>query len=370
MVTIYDVAKASGVTAATVSNVITGKGAVSAATRARVEAAIAALGYQPNILARSLATRQTYTLGLILPNIANPFYPEIALEVENTARQRGYSLFLCNTNNDESIGRAYLQQLAGRQADGVIVMPGGTSLEDLAAAIQGGLPIVLCNWEEQDELPALPMVGVDFFQAGCLAAEHLLALGHRRIGVIADTAVPHTRHTERVAGFAATMAGAGLIWDADLLWRGNSSIDAGLAGATTLLRRPVPPTALFCTNDLMAIGALVGAAELDIAVPGDLSILGVDDITMGAYTHPPLTTIAIPKRPIAAETTTLLLGWLTSGAMPPAEPLVLAPHLLQRGSTARVGQAVAISSNSTRQARERFCHLLDPVPEAEAPATP
>jgi DNA-binding LacI/PurR family transcriptional regulator len=366
--TIYDVARASGVTAATVSNVITGKGAVSAATRARVEAAIAALGYQPNILARSLATRQTYTLGLILPDIANPFYPEMALEVENTARQHGYSVFLCNTNNDESIGRAYLQQLAGRQADGVIVMPGGTSLEDLAAATQGGLPIVLCNWEEQDELPALPMAGVDFYQAGCLAAGHLLALGHRRIGVIADTAVPHTRHTERVAGFAATLDQAGLAWDPGLLWRGDSSIDAGLAGVTALLRLSEPPTALFCTNDLMALGALVGATALGRAVPRNLSILGVDDIHMGAYTYPPLTTVAIPKRAIAGEATTLLLNWLSSGAMPPVEPVVLAASLLQRGSTTRVGPQVALPSDATRQARERFCHLLDPAPDAQAPA--
>ncbi len=339
MATIYDVAKASGVTAATVSNVITGKGAVSTATRARVEAAIASLGYQPNILARSLATRQTYTLGLMLPNIANPFYPEIALEVENTARQRGYSVFLCNTNNDESIGRAYLQQLAGRQVDGVIVMPGGTSLEDLAAATQGGLPIVLCNWEEQDELPALPMVGVDFFQAGCLAAQHLLGLGHQRFGVIADTAVPHTRHTERVAGFVATLAASGASWDPSLLSTADSSIVGGYAAAAALVRRIEPPTALFCTNDLMAIGALEAALAHAIAVPDQLSIIGVDDITISTYTHPPLTTVAIPKGQIAAEATALLLRWLI-GDIPPAEAHQFAPTLVERRSTRAVGPSL------------------------------
>jgi DNA-binding LacI/PurR family transcriptional regulator len=356
MATIYDVAKAAGVTAATVSNVITGKGAVGAKTRQRVEQAIAELGYQPNMLARGLATRQTYTIALILPNIANPFYPEIALEVEDTARQHGYSLFLCNTRNDEAIGHTYLQQLAGRQVDGVIALPGGLSLEDLSAATRGTLPVVLCNWEERDELPPLPMAGVDFFAAGSLAARHLLALGHRRIGVVADAAVPHTRHTERVAGFAATLGAAGVPWDPALLWLGDSSIESGYAAIEAISRLPEQPTALFCTNDLMAIGALEGALAHGIAVPDGISIIGLDDIAMSAYTHPPLTTIAIPKRRIAVETTTLLLRWL-GGAMPPAaETCQLPAALVQRRSTAAIGPAISIAS---LEEHDRYRHLLD-----------
>lgn len=364
MATIYEVAKIAGVTAATVSNVVTGKGAVSEGTRRRVQAAIAELGYQPNLLARALATSQTYTLSLILPDIANPFYPEIALEVEHTARQCGYSLFLCNTANDESIGRAYLQQLANRRVDGMIVMPGGMALEDLAAATRDGLPVVLCNWEERDELPALPMVGVDFAHAGSLAAAHLLGLGHRRIGVIADVASPHTRHTERVAGFAATLEAAGIAWDPGLLRRGDSSIASGYRAAQALCALPERPTAIFGTNDLMAVGALEGALAMGIEVPAALSIVGVDDIAIASYTHPPLTTVAIPKGRIAAQATSMLLDWIASGVAPSSEPRYLDPALMPRRTTAPIWELPPAAISAPREVRpaEPHRHLLDPPP--------
>lgn len=358
MPTIYDVARAAGVTAATVSNVVTGKGAVSARTRERVRRIMDEMGYRPNMLARSLATRQTCTIALILPNIANPFYPEFALEVEHTARRQGYSVFLCNTRNDDDTGRDYLQQLASRRVDGVIVMPGGVGLEDLAAATGSGLPVVLCNWEEQDELPALPMVGVDFFAAGHLAAAHLLALGHRRIGMVADASVPHTRHTERAAGFVSTLAAAGIAWDRTLLHAADSSIAGGYAAIEALMRRPDPPTALFCTNDLMAIGALEAALAHAIAVPDRLSIIGVDDISISAYTHPPLTTISIPKSRIAADATALLLRWL-AGDTPPAEAHLLPPALIDRRSTKVAGPGLVVEAPSHGS---DYRSLLDPPP--------
>jgi LacI family transcriptional regulator len=183
------------------------------------------------------------------------------------------------------------------------------------------------------------MVGVDFFQAGCLAAQHLLGLGHQRFGVIADTAVPHTRHTERVAGFVATLAASGASWDPSLLSTADSSIVGGYAAAAALVRRIEPPTALFCTNDLMAIGALEAALAHAIAVPDQLSIIGVDDITISTYTHPPLTTVAIPKGQIAAEATALLLRWLI-GDIPPAEAHQFAPTLVERRSTRAVGPSL------------------------------
>ena len=366
MATIYDVAKAASVTAATVSNVLTGKGAVSPKTRERVEAAIRALGYRPNMLARSLATRQTYTLGLVLPNIANPFYPEIALEVEHTARQHGYSVLLCNTGNDEAVGRTYLQQLISRQVDGVIVMPGGIGLDDLLAATRGGTQLVLCNWEEQDELPALPSVGVSFFEAGQLAAAHLLGGGHARIGVVADASVPHTRHTERVAGFAATLAAAGSAWDQALLWRGDSSIASGYAAVQALLALPAPPTALFCTNDLMALGALEGARAMGVAVPDRLSIIGLDDIAIGRHTYPALTTVAIPKRQIAARAAGLLIACL-AGEAPPAEPQLFSPATIVRGSTAAIGPPRPALADA-RLAGLLFRHFLDPAPASSAAA--
>jgi len=149
--TIYDVAEAAGVTAATVSNVVTGNGTLDDTTRHRVRHVIEELGYQPSMLARNLSARQSYTLGLIVPNLSNPFYCELAREIESVARHRGYSVFLCVTGSDEVVGRTYLRQLASRQADGVIIMAGAVGLEEVDAAAWGCLsPLktlsLVSNW--------------------------------------------------------------------------------------------------------------------------------------------------------------------------------------------------------------------------------
>jgi len=161
---------------------------------------------------------------------------------------------------------------------------------------------------------------------------------------VADTSVPHTRHTERAAGFVATLAAAGIAWDRALLYRGDSSIVGGYGAVEALMGRPEPPTALFCTNDLTAIGALEAALAHGIAVPERLSIIGVDDISIGAYTHPPLTTISIPKGQIAAEATALLLRWLAGDVAPAAETHRIAPRLVERRSTMSVGPGIAVQA--------------------------
>src|SRR5437667_781636 len=187
MTTLDDVARHVGVTSATVSNVITGKGSVSENTRSRVFAAIEELGYQPNLVARSLARKKTFTLALVLLTIANPFYAEIAEEIERVARQHGYQLLLCNTHKDTTIGREHLKALSSRWVDGLLVMGGSLSLPDILSTArrgQRGLPMVLCIRSEEEQTVALPVVDIDFRYAGNLAAQHLLELGPRRVAVI------------------------------------------------------------------------------------------------------------------------------------------------------------------------------------------
>lgn len=145
MATIYDAARRAGVTAATVSNVVTGKGKVGKETHARVLAALAEVDYRPNLLARGLARRRSLTLALLLPNIADPFYPPIALEVERIARERGYHLLLCNTHGDTELGRTRLESLSGRMVDGILTMAGDLDLGDGATVDERGLPLVLCT---------------------------------------------------------------------------------------------------------------------------------------------------------------------------------------------------------------------------------
>src|SRR3989442_2743369 len=187
MTTLDDVARHVGVTSATVSNVITGTGSVSEKTRARVFAAIEALGYQPNLVARSLARRKTFILALVLLTIANPFYAEIAEEIERVARQHGYQLLLCNTHKDTTIGREHLKGLSSRWVDGLLVMGGSLSVPDMFATARRGQPLVLCIPSENEQNAALPVVDIDFRYAGELAARHLLELGHHRTAVIVES---------------------------------------------------------------------------------------------------------------------------------------------------------------------------------------
>ncbi len=333
--TIYDVARRAGVTAATVSNVVRGKGSVGAQTRVRVERAIADLDYRPNLVARGLAHRRSSTLALLLPNIANPFYPEIALEVERIAGEQGYHLLLCNTRDDAVRGRAHLDSLSGRRVDGVLVMAGGVRLCDVRAVAARGLPVVLCNWVEVEHDPLFPGVDVDFRHGGELAARHLLDLGHRRVAVVVQETAAGTHspsHTCRLDGFRAALAAGAVALRDDEVCFGDGTLESGYRAAQALIARPGRPTALFVTNDIMALGATEAALDAGLRVPGDLSVIGFDDIALGAHVRPTLTTIAIPKQELATKAMGILLRCIEGDAMPTR--LTLLPHLVERRSTA------------------------------------
>lgn len=336
MATIYDVARRAGVTAATVSNVVSGKGAFGEETRARVLAAIEELGYRPNLVARSLARRRSHTLALLLPNIANPFYPEIALEVERIAGERGYHLLLCNTHYNPDLGHAHLEALSGRWVDGIVAMAGGLDPADVLEAGERGLPLVLCNWAEEGHEGDLPSVDVDFRHGGELAARHLLDLGHRRIGVIVqETSGGTPSHRYRLDGFRAALDAHGVDLPAALVDRGDASIEGGYRTAERLIALPEGerPSAIFATNDAMALGALEAAIDHGLDIPAGLSLVGFDDIVLGAHVRPPLTTIAIPKRELAGKAITLLLG-LVGGADVATRHITVRPSLVVRRSTA------------------------------------
>jgi len=332
MTTLDDVARHVGVTSATVSNVITGKGSVSENTRARVFAAIEELGYQPNLVARGLARKKTFTLALVLLTIANPFYAEIAEEIERVARQHGYQLLLCNTHKDTTIGREYLKALSGRWVDGLLVMGGSLSVPDMLAAArhgQRGQPLVLCIPSEHEQNIALPVVDIDFRHAGELAAQHLLALGHHRAAVIVEA----PSHTLRWEGFRTALATSGVTLPTEYVQYGDSTMQSGYQAAEALLALPIRPTAIFATNDLMALGAVEAALDHGLRVPGDLSVVGLDDIMLGAHVRPPLTTVAIPKQELAKQAVELLLRYIDGAESEPVS-LTVRPHLVVRHSTA------------------------------------
>lgn len=332
MVTIYDIAKAAGVGKSTVANVLSGKGKVSALTRQRVLHYVKELGYRPNVVARNLSQHKTFTIALILPNIANPFYPEIMEAIETIVRGHEYQTLFCNTHGDFGLGRQQMERLMSRWVDGYIIMGSSMDIADVTWYSQQGLPIVLCDWQENESARGIAQVSVDFYRAGQLAAEHLLELGHRHIAVIID----EPQQTLRLEGFQSILQKAGISLHEEMIAAGDSTLASGYAAAKTLLARGEHPTAIFASNDWMALGALEALLDEGLRVPHDISVVGLDDIVVSAHLRPPLTTIAIPKAQLAKETTELLLGQI-AGSEDMLVSRLVEPYLVVRQSTAAVG---------------------------------
>ena len=336
-VTLRDIAARAGVTKATVSYAMAGKPNVSEEMRARIVEIARELGYQPNVTARALSVGRAPTLALMVENIANPFYPEFALEVERAARERGHFLLICNTDADPEIGRHYLRRIAGQLSEGIVAMAGHLRIDDVVAVNQSGVPVVVCMWEEPEAAPPAPCVTVDFAHAAAVAAGHLLALGHRRIGVLVDGDEHELHHQRRLEGFLRTACEAGVIIDPRHIVRAPDTIAGGTDAARALLTAAPSLSAIFATNDLLALGALRAAHEMRIPIPGQLSVIGITDIRAASESYPALTTVAVQTREVATYAIDLLLG-LIDGSIPADPPPLLVipspPELKVRESTA------------------------------------
>lgn len=330
MTTINDVAHRAGVTPATVSNVLTGRVAVREKTRTRVLKAIEELNYRPNLVARGLAQGKTFTIGLMVPTITNPFFSEVAEEVERIADQHDYQLMLSTTYSSMEQSKRHLERMSSRWVDGFIVMSMAADFIDVLAVAERGKPVVLCAWNEDARTQGFPLVDIDFRYAGELATRYLLEIGHRQIAIIFEELV----QTPRLEGYQFSLIAANVPIKPEYLQTGDSTFESGYRATMSLLALPVPPTAIFAGNDMMAMGALEAISERGLTVPGDVSVIGVDDITMAAHAHPPLTTISIPKREMARTATELLLRRIdVVGAPEEAVKMLIRPHLVIRQST-------------------------------------
>lgn len=328
MVTIYDIARAAGVAKSTVANALSGKGTVSEATRERILRYAQEMGYRPNVLARSLYNHKTLTIALVLPSITNPFYPEIIEAIEQTASERDYQTLFSNTNLNFELGRQQMERMMSRWVDGYIIMGCSMDIADVVQYFQQGLPIVLCDWQENEVPEGIPQVSVDFYRAGQLAAQHLLDLGHRKMAVIFD----EPQQTLRVEGFASVLRTAGLTLLPSMKEVGASTLESGYAAAKKLLQQPERPTAIFATTDWMAFGAIDAVLDAGLRVPEDVSIIGLDDIMLSAHLRPPLTTVAVPKIQLAREATGLLFKQI-DGEKDSAATALVDPYLIVRQST-------------------------------------
>ncbi len=327
-----DVAKQAGVSVTTVSHVVNETRPVSDELRRRVITAMTELGYQPNALARSLRRKQTHTLGMIVPDSANPFFAEVARGIEDTSFEQGYSVILCNSDGHLAEELLYTNVLVEKQVDGIIFVAAGASTEHIHNLQARDVPLVIVDRDVPGV--AVDSVLTDNAGGGLVATEHLIGLGHRRIGCISGPS-DLTPSADRILGYRNALTKNNLPIDEQLIVKGDFQYESGHQAAHYLFGLEEPPTAIFACNDLMAVGAISAAVERGRQVPSELSIVGFDDVRLASFTNPPLTTIVQPKYEIGVLAATILLERLQNRNRSPRRQL-LETKLLVRQTTAPV----------------------------------
>jgi len=338
MSTISDVAKRAGVSAMTVSRVVNGTGHTSAATRARVEAAIDELGYVPNALARQLRSKRTKTIALLVSDISNPYFTTIARGVEDFFVAHGYSVMYCNTDEDETEEEQYLLMLIERQVDGVLLVPARSSGESFRLLASHRTPVVVIDRRVTSR--SVDSVRCDSEAGAHSLVEHLVKLGHRQIAVLTGSPSISTS-MDRVLGARRALEEAGLeLPDAMVHYGsfnyGKSNQADGHRMALDMLAAPGPrPTAVFCANNFIAFGAIRALREAGLRVPDDISIVAFDDIPEEWVSEPFLTVARQPAYDIGHRAAALLMDHIT-GEQPPSGASVILPFelVLRRSSAA------------------------------------
>lgn len=333
MSTMKKVAERAGVSTSTVSHVLNNTRVVSADARARVLAVIDEMRYIPSAVARSLKNDKTHTIGMMIPNNSNPYFAELIQGIEDAAFKVGYNVILCNSYDDPRKQAVYLRVLMEKRIDGLILVASGAddALAQLLAA--QAVPMVLVDRE-------VAGVAADFIEAdhetgGYLATRYLIELGHREIACVSGPMdLPPSR--DRVVGYLRALKEAGLKFRLDLLVRSDFTSEGGFAAFQQLLALKRRPSAIFASNDLMAIGGICAASEARVRIPEELSVIGYDDIALASYSTPRLTTIAQPKYAMGQLITQVLLERIMGGHLPLRREL-LQTRLIERQSTAAPG---------------------------------
>ncbi|MBW4438472.1 MAG: LacI family transcriptional regulator [Pleurocapsa minor GSE-CHR-MK-17-07R] len=330
MTTIRDVAKQAGVSVSTVSHVLNGTRFVEPSTEARVRTAISALNYRPNSIARSLRRRSTSTIGLLVPDNSNPFFAEVARLIEDIGFEHGYNVILCNSDGLPAREAAYIDVLLSKQVDGLLTISAGNHPDFLDAVLKAGMPVVVVD-RAADEWP-VDQVLVDNETGGYVAARYLMGLGHQRIACIAGprAATPSAR---RLVGFRRALDEAGIALPDVAVFGGDFHYNGGVLAVKALLDQYPGLTAVFATNDRMALGAISALQRAGLRVPADLSVIGFDNIPQSAAFFPALTTIAQPVEALARESLRLLIERINGSAAAPTR-LNLETQLIERESCA------------------------------------
>lgn len=325
-----DVAELAGVSASTVSHVLNGTRKVSEDTRERVRLAIEELGYEPNLLAKSLKVSRTFTIGLLISDIQNPFFTSVIRGAEDVALSRGYHLFLCNTDEDPNREDEYVRELSKKRVDGLIVASSASRRNHTLQLRLEDVPFVFMD-REVEGIEA-DTVSVDNRLGMRLIAEHLTQLGHERVGMVSGPLEKSSGH-ERYHGLRDALADLGLPLHDSLVRFGDFRVSGGREAAEELLRLPEPPTALVVSNNQMTLGALLAVRELGLRVPDEVSVVSFDDMEWAPLANPPLTALAQPTYEMGATAARMLLDKIEKKATGSPSKLFMEPELMVRGST-------------------------------------
>jgi LacI family transcriptional regulator len=326
-VTISHVARRAGVSPTTVSHVLSGKRLVGAATRDTVLEAIRELGYRPNHVARNLRTRRSHMIAVVVPDITNPFYAVLTRGLADAVDAAGYGAYVCNTDGQQERERKFLQDVMDRGVDGIVFASGETASQVTLHPTGDTTPII-CIGEQLDH-PVCDAVIPDDERGSREAGAFLAARGYRRIAMIQG---PPRYGAPRTAGFRAAMQEAGRRVPARLMVRGDWTRRGGYEAMRSLMALADPPDAVFCANDLMAIGALDVAHELGLEVPGDLAVVGFDDVDAATFITPRLTTVRNPSYEAGRTAGDLLLSRTTGRYTGAGRTVVLPCPLIERSS--------------------------------------
>jgi len=335
MVTAKDVAHKAGVSITTVSHVVNETRFVSEDLRTRVYQAMEELKYRPNAVARSLRCQKTHNIAIIVPDIAYPFLAELARGVEDEAFKQGYNSIVCESNTDAEREAACIELMQSKRVDGIVFVGTGESSQHIQSLIAQNIPVVVCN---RDFGLPVDTVIADNVASGYQATQHLIQSGHRRIGCIAGPRQLYVS-VQRVEGYRQALQAQDLPWpvlpagsvEKTLVVHGDFGCRGGYDAMYTLLALDSPPTAVLACNDMMAMGAICAASKQKLDIPGDIAIVGCDDIALAAFTNPSLTTVVQPKREMGALAVQMLLRRIADPDRPP-ERHVLPVRLTVRDS--------------------------------------
>ena len=330
MPTIHEVAKHAGVASITVSRVINNSGYFSPETRERVEKAIAELGYVPNTLARSLRSRRTQTVGLMVTDITNPFFTTLARGVEDAANEAGYTVIFCNTDESVKKEEKYLNILLQKQVDGLLIVPSQSQTNAIQLIQKHGTPVVMLDRRISDV--EVDTVRCDSLDGAYQLTRYLISLGHRQIAVMSG-AVGISTADDRVTGYQMALEEAGITVAEDYLFRGDFTPESGYSMTRQALKLPLRPTALIAANNFITIGAMKALQEVGLDVPEDIALVGFDDLPPALVTFPFFTVASQPAYEMGTRAMKLLLQRLEGNELDHFQEIILPTQLIIRHSS-------------------------------------